>query len=526
MRRFGSLRRPVVLVAVGLGSLGVLGFPAITASAQNVITVASPSKLTSLKGDPVYLPIQATDSEAGETLTYSAAGLPPDLTINSSTGVISGWLMLPPLDSGDEFFPEVTVTDSTGASGSVQFSWIVIDNMPYSPIGAMKSAYSGMCLDNRHGGTANGNPIQLWYCNGSAAQRVSLGSFNSLRVMGKCVDDTNDSTTAGTYIQLYRCNGGDAQIWLLYPNGGVQHSTDVNCINAPADTAGIRLRLGNCDPYQVTPPRGMRWRAPATSVTSTVDGKCISAGHDPGGQPIGSKTLLWTCNGTLAQDWNLEPASGTPGQPLYNVQMFFGGGCLDVYHSGTTNGTKVDRHQCNGTAAQVWRITGGGELVNPNSGKCLDDPNASTANGVQLDIYTCIAGAHKERWTLPATRVRSVMPGSCLDNRNSSAADGNPIQAWRCNGSIGERWTLKPNGTLRAQGKCLDVLHSSTANGSLVDLRSCNGTAAQRWRLHGGELVNPASARCLDIPGASPSGGVQLVIWDCATAKGGRWHIQ
>ncbi len=64
--------------------------------------------------------MQASDSAAGQSLTYSAGGLPAGLSINSATGLISGT----PTAAGTSNVT-VTATDSTGATGSASFSWTV-----------------------------------------------------------------------------------------------------------------------------------------------------------------------------------------------------------------------------------------------------------------------------------------------------------------------------------------------------------------------------------------------------------------
>ncbi|MCO5998008.1 putative Ig domain-containing protein [Actinoallomurus rhizosphaericola] len=86
----------------------------------NTVTVTNPGNQTSTVGTAVSLQIHATDSASGQTLTYSATGLPAGLSINSSTGLISGT----PTAAGTS---NVTVTakDSTGASGSASFTWTV-----------------------------------------------------------------------------------------------------------------------------------------------------------------------------------------------------------------------------------------------------------------------------------------------------------------------------------------------------------------------------------------------------------------
>jgi hypothetical protein len=52
--------------------------------------VTSPGNQTSPAGSPVSLQIHASDSQSGQTLTYSATGLPAGLSINSATGLITG----------------------------------------------------------------------------------------------------------------------------------------------------------------------------------------------------------------------------------------------------------------------------------------------------------------------------------------------------------------------------------------------------------------------------------------------------
>jgi O-glycosyl hydrolase len=86
----------------------------------NTVTVTSPGSQTSTAGTAASLQISASDSAAGQTLTYSATGLPAGLSINSSTGLISGT----PTTAGTSSVT-VTATDTTGASGSATFSWTV-----------------------------------------------------------------------------------------------------------------------------------------------------------------------------------------------------------------------------------------------------------------------------------------------------------------------------------------------------------------------------------------------------------------
>jgi hypothetical protein len=89
----------------------------ISAATGNTVTVTNPGTQTGTVGTPVSLQISATDSASGQTLTFSATGLPAGLSISSS-GLITGT----PSTAADSSVT-VTATDTTGAKGSATFSW-------------------------------------------------------------------------------------------------------------------------------------------------------------------------------------------------------------------------------------------------------------------------------------------------------------------------------------------------------------------------------------------------------------------
>ncbi len=83
------------------------------------IAVTNPGKQSSALGIAVSLRVRAVDASPTETLAYQATGLPAGLSINPSSGVISGR----PTATGKKH-ATVTVSDSVD-SATVTFVWVV-----------------------------------------------------------------------------------------------------------------------------------------------------------------------------------------------------------------------------------------------------------------------------------------------------------------------------------------------------------------------------------------------------------------
>ena len=111
-----------------------ISHPTVGGSTSNTVTVTNPGNQSGTVGTAASLQIQASDSASGQTLTYSATSLPTGLSINSSTGLISGT----PSTAGT-FSVSVSATDTTNASGSTTFTWTV---------GTSGTSCSGQLLGN------------------------------------------------------------------------------------------------------------------------------------------------------------------------------------------------------------------------------------------------------------------------------------------------------------------------------------------------------------------------------------------
>jgi hypothetical protein len=108
------------IAGTGMEADAIAFFGLNNQSQGNTITVTNPGNQTSTVGTAASVQIHATDSGSGQALTYSATGLPAGLSVNASSGLISGT----PTAQGTSSVT-VTARDGTGASGSASFTWTV-----------------------------------------------------------------------------------------------------------------------------------------------------------------------------------------------------------------------------------------------------------------------------------------------------------------------------------------------------------------------------------------------------------------
>jgi lysophospholipase L1-like esterase len=73
-----------------------------------------------------------------------------------------------------------------------------------------------------------------------------------------------------------------------------------------------------------------------------------------------------------------------------------------------------------------------------------------------------------------------------------------------------------------ASGRCLDVPGASTTNGVQPVIRDCTGAANQRWTTSGQTLQ--ALGKCLDSP-TNAAAGAKAQLWDCHGGTNQRWTL-
>ncbi|MEU1127413.1 lectin [Streptomyces sp. NPDC005899] len=107
---------------------------------------------------------------------------------------------------------------------------------------------AGKCVDVAGGSAANGTAVQLYDCNGTAAQRWTVGADGTIRALGKCLDVASAGTADGTPVQLYDCNGSAAQQWATPAARDIVNPRANKCLDVSGGGSanGARLQIWTC----------------------------------------------------------------------------------------------------------------------------------------------------------------------------------------------------------------------------------------------------------------------------------------
>ncbi|MEV6248742.1 ricin-type beta-trefoil lectin domain protein [Streptomyces sp. NPDC051742] len=123
-----------------------------------------------------------------------------------------------------------------------------------------------------------------------------------------------------------------------------------------------------------------------------------------------------------------------------------------------------------------------------------------------------------------AAQIKGI-GGKCLDAAGGSTAVGSPVQIYTCNTGAGQKYSTA-NSTLSSGNRCVQAM--GTTAGSLITFQDCDGGADQTWTPRADStLYNPASGRCLAVPGDVSTDSTDLVLGDCGTTvpAGQKWTI-
>ena len=114
--------------------------------------------------------------------------------------------------------------------------------------GGLKSALNGKCIDIPGANAVDGARLQMYDCNGTAAQQWAANGDGTMRAMGKCMDPAGGALTNGTPIQLVTCNGNPVQRFTLSAAGDLVNVSANKCVDIKDVNSanGAQLHLWDC----------------------------------------------------------------------------------------------------------------------------------------------------------------------------------------------------------------------------------------------------------------------------------------
>jgi len=250
----------------------------------------------------------------------------------------------------------------------------------------------------------------------------------------------------------------------------------------------------------------------------------VHCGTDPGGpcnEPSGLGSGLVACSGCQSGYHTYTMILNRTNTAAESITFYLDG---KSYYTVTEAkvGTSTWQAAFDHNLSLILDLAMGGSYPN---GQCdCTSPTSSTVSGRSMSV-AYVAAYSTSAVASSATGPITGYDRLCADVRQSNTANGTPVQAYACNGTSAQQWTVAAGNTLQAFGKCMDIKWSGTADGTTVDLYACNGTGAQVFVPQSdGALENPESGKCLadNNDGAS---GTQLVIWDCSGSANQQWTL-
>ncbi|NBE81940.1 ricin-type beta-trefoil lectin domain protein [Micromonospora rubida] len=514
---------------------------------------------------------------APTAVRFAATGLPAGLSINATTGVISGTGT-----TGGTSTAQVTATDAAGASTTTSFRWTVI-------VG--RGAFTGpgsLCVDNTSSNTTDGNPLQLWPCSsGNGAQLFTVPGNGRFEVQGKCM-------TSGTRVVLRTCDGSAEQLWFARTSGDVFNGATGRCLTAASANWTAQLSLATCgagalqmfnapsgvgvDVVSVENP-GFQGTVKGTTIRKAVFASNLdttqrltwSATGLPAGLSINAATGMIsgtaTTSRTSAVTLTVANETGQTGTASFAWQVGEGrilginGYCADLPNANSTNGNPIQLHTCNGqnsqmwtvrsdgrlevyakcvtvaddgvsvvvsdcgtVAAQVWAVSGS-TLRHTATGKCLTAPTGD--NDVKLTIATCATRAGQV-WNLPTAPV--VLGAVTKQQWTTSAAPALAFTAQSSRTISRYAATGLPSGvTLNASTGALSGTPTAVGAGEAIvtvtDSAGGIGATSFQWTVMHGQIRN-ASGWCLDNSRGVTTDGNPILVWRCGDSNTQQWTVR
>jgi ELWxxDGT repeat protein len=257
--------------------------------------ITSPGFRLNKEGDAVALAVSA----GGGTLTYSAVGLPPGLSINAGTGLISGTVGNQ-AGAPSQHTVTLTVTNEAAFTASTTFTWKVSD--PTTPAVASpgdQQTFAGQGVSLAVSASdADGDP--LTYAAVGLPSGLSIDPVTGV-ISGK-------ATTPGTAVVTVRAGDGQTTgsasfSWTVLPNPPPVVTSPGDQGNNEGNTVSLAIQVGDADGDTLTYsagglPTGLAINSGTGVIAGTLGNQAAGTWHVTvyvsDGVNTSTTAFLWT----------------------------------------------------------------------------------------------------------------------------------------------------------------------------------------------------------------------------------------
>jgi beta-glucanase (GH16 family) len=293
----------------------------------------------------------------------------------------------------------------------------------------------------------------------SAGMSISTNQYYYLiaRHSDKALDVQSSSTANGANVQQWQRNDSAAQQWRLEDAGAGYYKLRAKCSGKVLDVQNAAYGEGaNVQQWDDWNADNQKWRFEDAGggyvrVAAKHSGKYLDVawGANDDGANVAQVNAY---SGSLAQQWRFVPVNvgGSAFEDgRYVFRSLHSGKCLDVASSSQADGANVQQWSCNGTLAQAFDVksVGGGlySILNAGSGKALDVRDVSYDAGARVQQWGYGGGANQKFRIEDAGdgtyRIVASHSGYVVDIASWSKEDGAAAIQWPWSGGANQRWT-------------------------------------------------------------------------------------